>query len=344
MTMQNFLLFHKIPLAITLLAWIWVGWALGPTAFFLVIVLSILEITLSADNAVVNSRVLVKMSELWQKLFLTVGIFIAVFLIRFILPIAIVAVAIGMSMSDVTMLAINNPDEYGKKLHEVAPIIDGFGGMFLFMVAAFFFVNIERSHFWIKDAEHFLSKFAKVPHIKIAVITLLYVSIVLLLPQELKVPVGASMALAIFIYTLLHTTTVLMEKLKNRNEAKKQIGWVAFGSFLYLEVLDASFSLDGVVGAFALTSNIVIIMIGLGIGALWVRTLTLHMVQHNVLSQYRFLESGAHWAILFLSIIMILKLFHIELPEVVVGSVGLICIAASIYSSARRKKRLEKNV
>lgn len=338
--MKNILLFHKIPLAITLLAWLWVGWALGPTAFFLVIVLSILEITLSADNAVVNSRVLVKMSELWQKLFLTVGIFIAVFLIRFILPIAIVAVAIGMSMSDVTMLAINHPDEYGEKLHQVAPIIDGFGGMFLFMVAAFFFVNISRSHFWIKDAERFLSRFAKVPHIKIAVIALLYISIITLLPQDLKIPVGISMGLAIFIYTLLHTVTVLMERLKKSNEAKKQVGWVAFGSFLYLEVLDASFSLDGVVGAFALTNNIVIIMVGLGIGALWVRTLTLHMVKNDVLGQYKFLESGAHWAILFLSMIMFLKLFHIELPEVVVGLVGLVCIVASIYSSARRRKRL----
>ncbi len=336
--MKNILLFHKVPLAITLLAWLWVGWALGTTAFFLVIVLSILEITLSADNAVVNSRVLVKMSELWQKLFLTVGIFIAVFLIRFILPIVIVAVAAGMSMSDVTMLAINNPDEYGKKLHQVAPIIDGFGGMFLFMVATFFFVNVARSHFWMEDAERFLSKFAKVPHIKVAVIILLYISIIALLPTDLKIPVGVSMGLAIFIYSFLHTVTVLMEKLQNRNEAKKQVGWVAFGSFLYLEVLDASFSLDGVVGAFALTNNIVIIMIGLGIGALWVRTLTLHMVKHNVLGQYRFLESGAHWAILFLSTIMFLKLFHIELPEVIVGLVGLICIIASIYSSYKKRR------
>lgn len=331
--MKGVLSFHKIPVAITLLAWLWVGWALGPSAFFLVIVLSILEITLSADNAVVNSRVLVKMSQFWQKLFMTVGIFIAVFLIRFILPIAIVALASGMSMVDVTQLAINQPDEYGEKLHEVAPIIDGFGGMFLFMVAAFFFVDIARSHFWIKDIEQFFARFAKVPYIKRLVVGLLFVGIVLLLPKELQLPVGVSMALAIIIYTLLHTVTIFMERFQKRNKDKKQVGWVAFGSFLYLEVLDASFSLDGVVGAFALTNNIVIIMIGLGIGALWVRTLTLHMVQHNVLGHYRFLESGAHWAILFLSLVMFLKLFHIELPEVVVGLIGLVCIIASVFSS-----------
>ena len=329
---------HKITLLITLAVWLLVGYYLGPVAFFMVIVLSILEITLSADNAVVNSRVLEKMSPLWQKLFLTLGIFIAVFLIRFALPVLLVAVAASQSIVSVFDLAINHPGKYGEELEKISSIINGFGGMFLFIVATFFFVNIDRAHFWVHSIEKKLSQISSVKFIKILVISLLFLLIVLLLPKGQKYLVGLSMFVAIVIYLVLHGITALMEKFEKKNRLRAQMGWAALGSFMYLEVLDASFSLDGVVGAFALTNNIVIIMAGLGIGALWVRTLTLRMVKHKTLEKYTFLESGAHWAILFLSLVMFLKLFHIELPELVVGSVGLVCIVTSIYSSAHKKQ------
>lgn len=314
---------------------------MGLEAFFLVIALSVLEITLSADNAVVNSRVLVKMSALWQKLFMTVGIFIAVFLIRFVLPIFLVAVASNIGAADTLNLAVNHPDEYGEKLHEIAPIINGFGGIFLFLVATFFFVDVSREHFWIRNVEKSLSRVASVKFIKYIVTTLLLLVIGILLPDESKSETVIAMLLAVFIFVFLHTVTILMNKFEKKNQLKKQVGWVALGSFMYLEVLDASFSLDGVIGAFALTNNIVIIMVGLGIGALWVRTLTLHMVKSKTLAHYKYLESGAHWAIAFLSIIMILKLFHIELFEWVVASVGLICIVASVFSS-RHEEHVKK--
>lgn len=329
---------HKMTLLITLAVWLLVGYYLGPVAFFMVIVLSILEITLSADNAVVNSRVLEKMSPLWQKLFLTLGIFIAVFLIRFALPVLLVAVAANQSIASVFDLAINHPEEYGEQLDIISPIINGFGGMFLFIVATFFFVNINRAHFWVYSIERKLSQVSSVKFIKMLVISLLFCLVVMLLPESQKYSVGLSMFAAIVIYLTLYGLTALMERFEKKNRLREQAGWAALGSFMYLEVLDASFSLDGVVGAFALTNNIVIIMAGLGIGALWVRTLTLHMVKHKTLAKYAFLESGAHWAILFLSLVMFLKLFHVELPELVVGSVGLICIVMSIYSSVHKKR------
>lgn len=342
--MNNIIRYHKIPVIVTLLSWALIGWYMGPAAFFLVIVLSILEITLSADNAVVNSRVLVKMSPIWQKIFLTVGIFIAVFLIRFALPIVLVALASQSSSADILNLALNNPEEYGNMLKEVSPIIDGFGGMFLFMVATFFFVDIHREHFWIKKIEEKLAKIGSVRFIKSLTVVGLFGLIQLFLPDELKVPVGVSMGLAIGIYTILHTVTMIMERFEEKNKLKKQVGWAAFGSFMYLEVLDASFSLDGVVGAFALTNNIVIIMAGLGIGALWVRTLTLHMVESKTLLKYKYLESGAHWAIVFLSAVMLLKLFHIEFPEILVGSIGLVCIGLSVFSSTRESKKQHHSI
>ncbi len=327
------ILHHKIPMIITIVSWILVGYYMGAEAFFLVIALSILEVTLSADNAVVNSRVLVKMSPIWQKAFITVGIFIAVFLIRFALPILLVAFASQASIIEITNLALKNAEEYGNRLHEISPIINSFGGIFLFMVSIFFFVDGTRSNFWIVGIERFLSKLAALSFFKTACIVLLFLIIQVLLEPSMRLVVGLSMLAAIAIYVVLHAVTLLMGKFEKNNELKKQVGWVAFASFMYLEVLDASFSLDGVIGAFALTNNIIIIMVGLGIGALWVRTLTIHMVKSKTLTHYKYLESGAHWAITFLSAIMILKLFHIELFEWIVASVGLICIASSVISS-----------
>jgi len=82
-------------------------------------------------------------------------------------------------------------------------------------------------------------------------------------------------------------------------------------------------------------------MAGLGIGALWVRTFTLYMVKHQTLSTYRYLESGAHWAIAALALIMFLRLAHIELPELVVGTIGLVFIGASIFSSIRANSKVD---
>ena len=330
------LLKHYWPeLVITVVIWALIGWKMGLAAFFIVIVLSLLEITLSADNAVVNSRVLVRMSPFWQKLFMTVGILIAVFAVRFALPIALVAAVTPLGGLEVLKLAIDDPDTYGHYLHDIAPVINGFGGIFLLMVALFFFAESGRQHFWLKWPEKLLSKLAIIPSAKYVVALLFFVPVFFITDPADRISVLAALVAGALTFLVLHTITLFMERINKKNELKKQVGWAAFVSFMYLEVLDASFSLDGVVGAFALTSNIVIIMAGLGIGALWVRTMTIYMVRKGTLLQYRYLESGAHWAIACLSAIMFLKLAHIELPELVVGTVGLVFIGSAVFSSIR---------
>jgi hypothetical protein len=330
------LLKHYWPeLLITIGIWTLIGWKMGLAAFFITVVLSMLEITLSADNAVVNSRVLVKMSPFWQRLFMTVGILIAVFAVRFALPIALVAAVTPLGSMDVFKLAINDPSTYGDYLHDIAPVINGFGGIFLLMVALFFFAETGRKHFWLKWPEKLLAGLAVIPSAKYAVTLLFFVPVFFITDPADRERVMAALVAGTLTFLVLHTVTLAMERVNKKNALKKQIGWAAFVSFLYLEVLDASFSLDGVVGAFALTSNIVIIMAGLGIGALWVRTMTIYMVRKGTLLQYRYLESGAHWAIACLSAIMFLKLAHIELPEILVGSIGLVFIGAAIISSVR---------
>lgn len=339
--MKQLIVHYWLELLITIVVWALVGWKMGLAAFFITVILSLLEITLSTDNAVVNSRVLVKMSRLWQLLFLTVGIFIAVFLVRFALPIGLVAAVTPLGSMEVLTLAINDPTKYGEYLHGIAPIIDGFGGMFLSLVALFFFMESGRKHLWLRLPEKVLTRLGDVPSLSYVIALLLFVPVFFITDPANRESVLAALVAGALTYLVLHTITFVMDKVNEKNQLKKQVGWVAFVSFMYLEVLDASFSLDGVVGAFALTNNIIIIMAGLGIGALWVRTMTIYMVRNATLMRYRYLESGAHWAIFCLAAIMFLKLAHIELPELIVGTIGLVFIGGAVYSSTRANKREE---
>ena len=115
-------------------------------------------------------------------------------------------------------------------------------------------------------------------------------------------------------------------------------GKAVFFLFLYLEVLDASFSFDGVIGAFAISSNLFVIAAGLGIGALYIRSLTVYLVKKGTLSEYIYLEHGAHWAIGALAVTMLIGVSR-QIPEVVSGLTGAILILASVLSSIIRNRR-----
>lgn len=333
--MKRLLLHYWPELLITLGIWAFIGWQMGVAALAVTIILSILEITLSADNAVVNSRVLMKMSKKWRVIFLTVGILVAVFLVRFALPIVMVAAMTSLSSREVLTLALHDAETYGHYLEEIAPSINAFGGIFLFFVAMFFFMEEQRRNFWIYPVEKRLQLLAGVPYLKYILAFATFVPVFYITDPADREAVFGALVTGALVYLILHSIIVTMKQINKRNALRQQVGWAAFVSFMYLEVLDASFSLDSVVGAFALTNNIVIIMAGLGIGALWVRTMTLYMVKHQTLKTYRFLESGAHWAIACLALIMFLKLAHIEVPELIVGTVGLVFIGGSVISSTR---------
>lgn len=340
---MNKIIIHYLPeLIITAAIWILVGWKLGLSALLLTVMLSILEITLSADNAVLNSRILMHLSAFWQRMFLTVGIIFAVFIVRFILPILMVAAATLTDVTTIFSLAINSPDEYGHLLHKVGPIISGFGSIFLFMVGIFFFFDSSRTarELWFRKIEGSLVWLAKKAYIKWLLVLAAFSTILVSLPRSDRGSVALAMVIGVALYSVMHVIISRMSHNdKGANDRKKVVGWAAFSLFMYLQVLDASFSLDGVIGAFALTSNIIIIMAGLGIGALWVRTLTIYMVRHDTLLKYKFLESGAHWAILALSAVMFLKVFRIELPELLVGAIGLVFVAGAVIASIRAARQ-----
>lgn len=315
---------------------IFAGIETGIKGLFLVLALAALEISLSFDNAVVNARILKRMSPGWQQAFLTVGILIAVFGVRIILPIFLVATAVGTSVGSILDMALNNPTEYGHQLEHAHPMIAAFGGIFLLMIFLDFFFE-KREVKWLVGLENVFYKLGKLKNVSpmIAIITILVAS--QLVHHKEQVTVLTAGLVGLLTYMIIHALDTLLRQsgieknLQGANAATMTFKAGLIG-FIYLEIIDASFSLDGVIGAFAITNQILLIAIGLGIGALFVRTITVHMLRRGVLEQYRYLEHGAHYAIGILAVIMIVSL-KTEVPEVVTGLAGLTVIITSVIQS-----------
>lgn len=307
---------------------LWGGW----NAFMLAALLVILEVTLSFDNAVVNAKILKRMSEKWQKRFLTWGILVAVFGTRFVLPILIVAVSVWMSPWAVTQLALFDSEAYGQLLDGAHYAIAAFGGSFLLMVALKYFFDDAKDVHWIRSIEKHVAKWGRIEAIEIAISLLVLVTLALLVPyQSATILIAGVVGILLFIFMqgIANSFTV---------ETKSAAGAGGLALFAYLNVLDAAFSLDGVVGAFAITNELLIIVVGLSIGAYFVRSMTVYLVQQKTLDTLTYLEHGAHWAILGLALAMLISLFR-EVPEVIIGLVGLVFVGAAYWSSLRARKQ-----
>ncbi|HMI09479.1 MAG TPA: DUF475 domain-containing protein [Candidatus Saccharimonadales bacterium] len=314
---------------------------LGPVAAFITLVLMAIEITFSFENAIINARVLVTMSTFWQRMFMTIGILIAVFGMRVIFPILVVMLTAGLPWNDVINLALHQPEKYAEELHKAHPSIAAFGGMFLLMLCLHFFFDPLRKIHWISIIERPLQRIGT--WWVYSAVCFLVLSIVAVLPfnahpRETFLSGITGMIVYLAIHALAEFFTRHHEKAeKAAGKSVQKAGLAGLTAFLYLEVLDASFSFDGVIGAFAVTQDVILIAIGLGIGALWVRSLTLFMVRRKVLAAYRFLEHGAHYTIGILAIVLLIGLFR-DIPEVVAGIIGVAIITASIVSSIKASK------
>lgn len=318
----------------------------GAKALYVVLILMIVEVTFSFDNAIINAKILERMSPFWQKLFLTVGIVIAIFGMRVVFPILIVSLTSGLGWGEVINLALKHPKEYAHHLEEAHPVISAFGGAFLLMLAFQFFFDDERDILWIRRLEkklQHLSHWVWAP--TVTSIFLLFVSFLPMNTHTRQMIVAG--ALGTLTYALIQLLVRWMDSLQKNKRGSgsspaKQVGMAAALSFLYLEILDASFSFDGVIGAFAITSDVVMIAAGLGIGAIWVRSLTVYMVRKGTLNNFIYLEHGAHYTVFVLALIMLASaLLHI--PELIPGLAGIGIIGASIAASIRVRKKLEKH-
>ena len=315
-------------LAVIAISWLLEFLYAGVKGVFEGTTLSLLEISLSFDNAVMNAVVLSSMSLVWRRRFLTWGMLIAVFGMRFLFPVLIVSMTAGIGVSQVVDMAFTAPEKYAHHLEIAEPLILAFGGSFLLMVFIRWLFDAGKELYWLSFLEEKASKVAKLGEVKL----ILALSVVLLVGFLKKdASLILAMILGILLFELVHFVKSAVEYFK-----KDGIG-SGLGGFIYLELLDASCSLDGTVGAFAISQNLVIITVGLSVGAFILRSLTLYFVESGKLRQLPYLEHGAHWGIGGLGIMMLLQLFF-HIPEPVISATALTFILSSLYSSLKRTK------
>ncbi|MGZ8903035.1 MAG: DUF475 domain-containing protein, partial [Methylobacter sp.] len=275
--MQHFRL-SFIVTAICLAAAFYWGGIMGAV---IAVILGVLEVSLSFDNAVVNASVLKRMDERWQFYFLTWGILIAVFGMRLLFPILIVAAATGIGFFGVTDMALNDTATYARHLTESHVQIAAFGGMFLLMVFFSFIFDEGKELHWLGQIEEKIASFGKLEAIEIILALGLLLIAQKWLPEEMRLKALFAGVAGVILFVIVDSLAVLFESEEEGADLSAVLKKGSIMSFLYLEVLDASFSFDGVIGAFAITKDVVIIMLGLAIGAMFVRSLTVYLVRQG---------------------------------------------------------------
>lgn len=308
----------------------------GLAALWIAVILAILEISLSFDNAIVNAVVLKEMTPLWRHRFLTWGMLIAVFGMRLVFPVLIVTFAAKVSPWAALVLAATNPDEYAKLMIAAHPQVSAFGGTFLLMVALKYFYDADKDTHWIDFIEKPVAALGRrIQAIEIAIALVLIATIANFIQEDTVASFLMAAIAGLITYVLVEGVGSWLEA---SEESMANAHKASAGMFLYLEVLDASFSFDGVVGAFAVTHNLFIIMIGLSIGAFFVRSLTIMFVEKEALAKFEYLEHGAFYAIGILATIMLFSPF-VHIPEWITGTTGAIVIGLSFYWSVRQEKK-----
>jgi hypothetical protein len=323
------------------------------SALTITAILAVMEVSLSFDNAVVNASVLRNWDHFWKMIFLTVGILIAVFGMRLVFPVVIVAVTADMGMVEVVKMALNDPIQYSAKLLAHHAEIAAFGGAFLLLVFLNFFLDEGKDTHWFKWLEKRLANLANVPAMSVFLALIALLVMAANVEEAKRLVVTMAGIWGIVIYIGVQVLSHLLGGEPEVDEEGNAVGHDAngaptgvikagIGGFIYLEVLDASFSFDGVIGAFAITSDVVIIMLGLAIGAMFVRSMTIYLVDKGTLDAYVYLEHGAHYAIGALAFIMIASGTGLHVPEVVTGLIGVAFIVWAVIASIQYNKRIEQ--
>jgi hypothetical protein len=321
--------YFSFPALVTIASVIAVGFGLGPNAAITTLVLIAIEIAFSFDNAIVNATVLERLSPMWRRLFLTLGVIIAIIGMRVLFPVLIVMFSAHLPLHEVVNEALHRPNLYARHVAGAREAISAFGGSFLMTLAFYFLLDDNRQELWLKRIERPLQKIGGtlwLPPLLVAIIVIIISIFSNDTGQVLRLGI-----IGVISYSLLKILIDWLGRL-TPSGGKSYAGRAGFLAFIYLEILDAAFSFDSVLGAFAITEKVILIAIGLGAGALWVRNLTVFMVKRGALKSYIYLEHGAHYAILTLSVALLASLFF-DVPNGVAGIVGLGLIAASFNTS-----------
>lgn len=281
--------------------------------FLVVFGLILFETVSSIDNAVINAEVLSTMSHKAKKWFLTYGLFAAVFLLRGLLPWAIVyAVNPSLGPFGALSAALSSDPSVVAAVEHSAPILLAGGGIFLVFLF-FHWLFLEPKNFGIKGEKFFLNQ---------GVWFYAVVSIILALVVWFSLKIDSMMAFGAVVGSTAFFITHGFKQ--NAEEAEKKLlnstkqvsssgNNSDFSKILYLEIIDGTFSIDGVLGAFAFTLSVPLILLGNGIGALVVRQLTISNI--DKIKKYVYLKNGAMYSILCLGTIMMLEAFGFHVPN-----------------------------
>lgn len=285
--------------------------------------LSAFEIITSVDNAVINAEVLSTMSDRARKWFLLWGFLFAVIVVRGLLPLTIIWIANpSLGLFGSLGLAVTNGEATRLAIEKTAPILLVMGGTFL----VFLFLHwlfLEPKNFGLKGERFFQRQgswfFA-------------LISIVLLVVVWLSLKVNSMMA---FGAVMGSTAFFIIHGFRNYAEEKEKELLSSTASDIskiaYLEVLDSTFSIDGVIGAFAFTFAVPLIFLGNGLGAFILRKLTLSNIER--IKKYKYLKNGAMYSVLFLGIIMIVDSFGFQIPSFVSPLVTFTVVGYFFYMS-----------
>lgn len=279
------------------------------SAILIVVGLTVFEVVSSIDNAVINAEVLGTMSKRGRRWFLIYGIIFAVFVIRGLLPWVIVWATMPTLGPIGALTATFSSDPQVKAaIESTTPVLMLGGGIFLlFLFLHWLF--IEEKKFGLRSEGFFLKHGAWF----YAVVSVVLVAIVALALKS-----DPNLALAAVIGSSAFFITDGFKKNAEANEQKLLSGDSAMSDLskiLYLEIIDATFSIDGVLGAFAFTMSVPLILIGNGVGAVMVRQLTIGNIEN--IKKYVFLKNGAMYSIFCLSAVMVLEGFRVDVPHFV---------------------------
>lgn len=327
------------PIVVTLGGLALAGYAGGVRGVYVVTVLAVLEVALSFNNAVINAVVLRRLNKFWQLMFLTVGLAVAVFGMRLLFPVLLVAVTAHLPLSAVASLALRNPAEYAAKLMQARPEIAAFGATFLMMLFLDFVLDETKEVHWIGVVERPLARAGRLRPLSVLLVLAGLAGAACILSGSDAPRVLLAGLAGLAVYMFVRGVSRLFAGLGGQQPGRAVVaGSAALVLFLYLEVLDSAFSFDSVVGAFAISTNVLAIALGLSIGAVFMRDITVLLVRKGTLQQYIYLEHGAQYSVGALAVILALGLAY-DVPDIVTGLVGAGIIGLSLLSSVRENRQ-----
>lgn len=310
-----------------------------------VALLGVLEIAVSFDNAIVNATVLARMDRYWQRMFMTIGVVIAAIGMRLLLPLIIVAIGARVTPWRAVDLAYSNPTRYHDLLLAAQPGIAAYGGIFLLMIAIAFFREERDVHWWpmVERRLPRLLDHRGVPQL----IALLFTAIAgVTVPSAMREKVVLGCLFGLISHQAIKLLSDRVADAADADGASRPRatvdGRAALLLFIYLELLDATFSMDSVMGAFSVTVNIALITLGLAIGAGYIRALTVYVVRKGTLEEYRYLEHGAYYSIALLAVLLLWEIWR-DVPDWITACTGAVVITAawltSIWAAKRQQRR-----